>query len=97
MTREVCCMITWTTTNNVRLNSATGYITAKDMLAGLQQEIHLERDRRLETARKQRQIRRRAKPDQPGAIATMDFSFIQSKKSFSELPARHARRSNLMT
>ena len=30
--------------NNVRLNSATGYITPKDMLAGRQQEIHSERD-----------------------------------------------------
>ena len=37
--------------NNVRLNSATGY----DMLAGRQQEIHAERDRKLEAARKQRQ------------------------------------------
>ena len=45
--------------NNVRLNSATGYITPKDMLAGRQQEIHAERDRKLEQARKQRQIRRR--------------------------------------
>ena len=44
--------------NNIRLNSATGYITPKDMLAGRQQEIHAERDRRLEAARKQRQIRR---------------------------------------
>ena len=44
--------------NNVRLNSATGYITPKDMLAGRQREIHAERDRKLETARKQRQIRR---------------------------------------
>ena len=44
--------------NNVRLNSATGYITPKDMLAGRQQEIHAERDRKLEAARKQRQIRR---------------------------------------
>ena len=33
--------------NNVRLNSATGYITPKDMLAGRQQEIHSERDRKL--------------------------------------------------
>jgi hypothetical protein len=33
--------------NDVRLNSAIGYITPKDMLAGHQQEI-----------RKQRQIRR---------------------------------------
>jgi putative transposase len=45
--------------NNVRLNSAVGYITPKDMLAGRQQEIHAERDRKLEAARKQRQIRRR--------------------------------------
>ena len=45
--------------NHVRLNSATGYITPKDMLAGRQQEIHAERDRKLEAARKQRQIRRK--------------------------------------
>ena len=44
--------------NNIRLNSAIGYITPKDMLAGRQQEIHAERDRKLEEARKQRQIRR---------------------------------------
>jgi hypothetical protein len=44
--------------NNIRLNSATGYITPKDMLAGRQQEIHAERDRKLEEARKQRQIHR---------------------------------------
>jgi putative transposase len=43
--------------NNVRLNSAVGYITPRDMLAGRQQEIHAERDK-LEAARKQRQIRR---------------------------------------
>ena len=44
--------------NNVRLNSAVGYITPKDMIAGRQQEIHTKRDRKLEAARKQRQIRR---------------------------------------
>jgi putative transposase len=44
--------------NNVRLNSATGYITPKGVLAGRQQEIHAERNRKLEAARKQRQIRR---------------------------------------
>jgi transposase InsO family protein len=38
--------------NNVRLSSAVGYITPKDMLAGRQQ------DRKLEAARKRRQIRR---------------------------------------
>jgi hypothetical protein len=44
--------------NNVRLNSATCYITPKGMLAGRQQEIHAERGRKLEETRKQRQIRR---------------------------------------
>jgi len=44
--------------NNVRLNSTTGYITPRDMLAGRQQEIHSERDRKLEAAREQRRIRR---------------------------------------
>jgi hypothetical protein len=44
--------------NNVRLNSAIGYITPKDMLAGRQQEIHAERDRKLEAARQHRQRRR---------------------------------------
>jgi putative transposase len=43
--------------NNIRLNSAVGYITPKDVLAGRQAEIHAERDRKLER-RKQRQIRR---------------------------------------
>ena len=57
MTHGVWCGVTWTTTT-VRLNSATGYIIPKHMLAGRQQEIHAERDRKLEAARKQRQIRR---------------------------------------
>ena len=44
--------------NNVRLNSATGYITPRDVLAGRQQDIHAERDRKLEAAREQRRSRR---------------------------------------
>ena len=44
--------------NNVRLHSAIGYVTPKDMLAGRQVEIHTERDRKLEAARQQRQSRR---------------------------------------
>jgi hypothetical protein len=44
--------------NNIRLNSAIGCLTPKDMLAGGRQEIHAERDRKLEAARQQRQIRR---------------------------------------
>jgi putative transposase len=45
--------------NNVRLHSAIGYVTPRDMLTGRQAEIHAERDRRLEEARRQRQLRRR--------------------------------------
>jgi hypothetical protein len=45
---------------NVHLNSAVGYITPKDILAGRQPEIHADRDRKLEAAKQQRQIRRQA-------------------------------------
>ncbi len=41
--------------NYVRLQSAIGYVTPNDMLAGRQVEIHAERDRKLEAARQQRQ------------------------------------------
>jgi hypothetical protein len=44
--------------NNVRLNSGIGYITPKDMLAGHQQEIQAERDRKLDAAKEQRKNRR---------------------------------------
>ena len=44
--------------SDARLNGAIGNITPKDMLADRQQEIYAERDRKLEDARKQRQIRR---------------------------------------
>lgn len=44
--------------NRIRLNSAIGYITPKDMLAGGRQEMHADRDRRLAKARLQGQLRR---------------------------------------
>ena len=44
--------------NTVRLHSAIGFIAPADMLAGKQTEIHQTRDRKLETARQQRQLRR---------------------------------------
>jgi hypothetical protein len=53
--------------NNVRLNSATGYITPKDVLAGRQQEIHAGRDRKLEAARQQRQSHRQQAALQSGS------------------------------
>src|SRR5271167_1263947 len=44
--------------NTVRLHSAIGYVTPQDMLLGRQAEIHAERDRKLEQARRLRQLRR---------------------------------------
>jgi putative transposase len=44
--------------NHVRLHSAIGYVTPNDMLMGRQATIHAERDRKLEQARQQRQLRR---------------------------------------
>jgi transposase InsO family protein len=46
--------------NNVRLNSAIGYITPADKLAGLDGVIADERDRKLEEARKRRQLARQS-------------------------------------
>ena len=43
--------------NAVRLHSAIGYVTPQDMLAGRQDQIHAERDRKLEAAHRQRQLR----------------------------------------
>ena len=45
--------------NTVRLHSAIGFVTPADMPAGRQSEIHAARDRKLEQARQQRQLRRR--------------------------------------
>ncbi len=44
--------------NTVRLHSAIGFVTPQDMLAGRQAEIHAARDRKLEEARRLRQLRR---------------------------------------
>ena len=44
--------------NYFRLHSAIGYVTPKDLLAGHQQEIQAERDRKLDAAKEQRKNRR---------------------------------------
>ena len=44
--------------NTLRLHSAIGFVTPADMLAGRREEIHAARDRKLEAARRQRQLRR---------------------------------------
>ena len=45
--------------NTVRLHSAIGYVTPADKLLGLEDVIHVERDRKLEEARDARRIARR--------------------------------------
>jgi len=45
--------------NNHRLHSAIGYITPNNKLNGLAEEIHRERDRKLEEARELRKLKRR--------------------------------------
>src|SRR5665213_4354557 len=69
--------------NTVRLHSAIGYVTPHDMLAGRQAEIHAARDRKLQQARGQRQLRRAA-----GALA--DFSNTITMASPGETEAGSA-------
>ena len=51
----------WTITITVRLHSAIGYIAPLDKLEGRETQVFAERDRKLEAARKQRQLRRNDK------------------------------------
>lgn len=48
------------TYNNTRLHSAIGYITPKDRLAGRHTTIHAQRERKLESARRQRKLKRQS-------------------------------------
>jgi putative transposase len=59
--------------NTVRLHSALGYVTPQAMLLGHQAEIHAERDRKLEQARRLRQLRRQQGPTFPDSptVTTM--------------------------
>ena len=49
--------------NNVRLNSAIGYVTPADKLAGLAEVIADERDRKLGEARQRRALARQSQPE----------------------------------
>ena len=57
--------------NTMRLHSAIGYVTPQDMLLGRQAEIHAERDRKLEQARRLRQLRRQQAATFPLSSITM--------------------------
>jgi len=47
--------------NEQRLHSAIGYVTPKAMLEGRREQIHAERDRKLEAARRERELAARSK------------------------------------
>lgn len=57
--------------NTVRLHSAIGYITPADKLNGLAQAIHDDRDRKLEQARRRRQLARQMTPGASQANASL--------------------------
>jgi putative transposase len=57
--------------NQVRLHSALGYIAPADKLAGRETAIFAQRDRKLETAREQRQAQRNTPPVAPVAVVAM--------------------------
>ena len=59
--------------NTVRLHSAIGYVTPQDMLLGHQAEIYAERDRKLEQARRLRQLRRNRVTTFPASPITMTW------------------------
>jgi putative transposase len=89
--------------NNTRLHSAIGYLTPKDKLAGRDQEIGAERDRKLAEARERRKHVRQTKYDrkqcQPSATArpAIDFAAVRAAISMSAilgLLGFHARSSH---
>jgi putative transposase len=68
--------------NQVRLHSAIGYITPKNMLEGRDQVIHAERDRKLAEARERRKQLRQAEHDaparQPAVTPAIDFAAVRA-------------------
>ena len=70
--------------NTVRLHSAIGYITPADKLAGREQQIFAERDRKLDQARQSRKARRQlARGAQPDG--RVDFAAIRSQVTIEQV------------
>ena len=72
----------------MRLHSVIGYVTPHDMLAGRQAEIHAVRDRKLEQARHQRQLRRAAYVDMDRLSPIGQRKTLQLNVSISTLPEK---------
>ncbi|MEZ6104372.1 MAG: integrase core domain-containing protein [Pirellulaceae bacterium] len=71
--------------NEIRLHSALGYVTPKDMLEGRQEEIFRERDAKLEAARMKRaaarQRSRQATEENPTYAETMSYSDLLTSRT----------------
>lgn len=79
--------------NHVRLHSAIGYVTPADKLFGLEPVIHAERDRKLEAAREQRRLARRARsaaeaPSAAAGAAAIDFKALRERVPIEEVLRR---------
>jgi hypothetical protein len=72
--------------NYVRLHSSIGYVTPNEMLAGRQAAIHAERDRKVEEARQQRQLRRATYADADRLNPMESARTLQLDVSVSSLP-----------
>jgi putative transposase len=89
--------------NEVRLHSAIGYVTPKDMLEGRDKPIHDERDRKLAEARERRKQLRQAEHDattqQPPPVKpAIDFVAVRAAITMAAVlellgcsPATHTR------
>ena len=74
--------------NNVRLHSSIGYIAPKDRLAGREEEIFAERDRKLAQAREERRRKRVCERIQGSAIGYQPRSHgAQAESRAVELPS----------
>jgi putative transposase len=73
--------------NTARLHSAIGYITPADKLAGREQEIFAERDRKLEQARQHRKTRRQAVASVPHD-SNVDFAAVRSQVTMEQVLRR---------
>ena len=73
--------------NHVRLHSAIGYVTPQDKLAGRDQEIFAQRDRKLAEARERRQQARQAqrerRPCQPNVTPRPAIDFVAVRAAIS--------------
>jgi len=87
--------------NNHRLHSAIGYISPRDKLLGRADQIHRERDRKLEAARELRKLKRRQQRHQPSTILTDNKAYAilpitgeTDAGNAGEQPARDSRLDN---